>query len=131
VAAGVVREWPNSTAVFLTVGTVRAAVWRCVTSSGRLRFLFDWMQGRGVAPEHIQRLLNGLREIPDVAEQFEGVEEAGWRKRPFIPVSLLATPGVVEKVIFACRGAPRHGVEVFGVAPACGRLSVSVSLSVS
>jgi hypothetical protein len=94
-------ERPSLTA-YLTVGTVRAAVWRCnLRPPARLRLLFDWMQGRGVEPERMHRFLNRLREIPGVADQLEGVEEAGWRQRPGIPVSVLASPGAVDKAIFA------------------------------
>ncbi len=38
---------------------------------------------------------------PGLAEQFEGVEQAGWRKRVRIPVSLLAAPEVGDTVVSA------------------------------
>jgi hypothetical protein len=102
---------PSLTA-FLTVGTTRAAVWRCITSPpARWVLMFDWMQARGVEPERLQPFLNRLREIPGVAEHLEGVEEADWRKRPRMPISpLLTAPGAADKVVLAIEelllGAP-------------------------
>lgn len=86
----------------LTVGTVRTMVWRCWTGPlARWVVIFDGMQKRGVTPERMQRLLEQLRTIPGVAEHLEGVEEAGWRKRGRIPISLLAAPGATDTVVRA------------------------------
>jgi hypothetical protein len=88
--------------VSLTVDTLRVPVWRCRTDPPpRWVMLCDLMLKRGVAPERMQRFANQLGDIPGVADEFEPVAEAGWRKRAFIPVSLLAAPGAVEKVIRA------------------------------
>lgn len=92
---------PSLTAV-LSVGSVRAQVWRCNTRPpARLVFLFNRMQGEGVSPERMERFLVRLRDIPGVADQFDGVKEAGWRRKPSIPVSLLAAPGVGDEVVLA------------------------------
>jgi hypothetical protein len=88
--------------VSLTVGTIRAPVWRCNTKPpAKWVVLFYLMQRRGVAPERMQRFLNRLRAIPGLAKQSEGVEEADRRKRARIPVSLLAGPEVPDKVVSA------------------------------
>lgn len=92
-------ESPSVT-VFLTVGTIRTAVWRCRTRpDATLVLMFDWMQGRGVAPERMQRFVDQLRGIPGVAEQLD--EARPRSKRPRIPISLLAAPGAADTVASA------------------------------
>ncbi|MCL2788651.1 MAG: hypothetical protein FWD59_09230 [Micrococcales bacterium] len=104
-----------SLTVSLTVGTVRAAVWRCRTDSPpRWVLLFDWMQRRGVSPERMQRLVNRLGEIPGVADELKGAEASGWRTRSRIPVSFLATPEAGDRVVFAIEeflDAPHSNVD--------------------
>jgi hypothetical protein len=91
-----------SVTVTLPVGTIRATVWRCRTRPpARWVVMFDGMQRRGVAPELMRRFANRLRGIPGVAAQFEGVEEAEWRRRAFIPVAILAAPEVADTVVSA------------------------------
>ena len=71
-----------SVTVSLTVGTVRPSVWRCnIRPDARWVLLFDRMLWWGVAPERMQGFVDRLRGVPGLAEQLEGVEEGGWRKR--------------------------------------------------
>jgi hypothetical protein len=88
--------------VSLTVGTIRAPVWRCnMQPPARWVLMFDKMQARGVPPERMRRFPNRVQVIPGAAEQFEGVEEAEWRKRARIPLSLLSTPEIGDTVVSA------------------------------
>lgn len=94
---------PSVTA-YLTVAGVQAPVWSCYTRPGTSSWdvNFDWMRSRGVPEEAMERLLKRLGDIPGVEARLQGVREAGWRKRPSIPISpLLAAPGAAEAVASA------------------------------
>ncbi len=76
--------------------------------------LYEWPQGRGAfainfeyiagyaTPEALTRLADQVRAIPGVGEYLVGLEQAGFRKRPSLPIDpLLAQPGAVERIMAA------------------------------
>jgi hypothetical protein len=89
---------------YYRIGEAQAPVWSCYTrpktSSWDLNW--DWMHSRQVPEAALSQLAGRMRVIPGVAARLQGLEEAGWRKRPSLPIAtLLAAPGVVDQVILA------------------------------
>lgn len=94
---------PSVTAYY-RIGDAQAPVWSCYTrpktSSWDLNW--EWMHSRQVPETALVQLAGRMRAIPGVAARLQGLEDAGWRKRPSLPIAaLLAVPGVVDQVILA------------------------------
>lgn len=94
---------PSVTA-YLTVAGALVPVWSCYTraSNSSWDVNFDWMRSKGVPETVMTRLVDRLRSIPGADARLEGIEEAGWRRRPGLPIATLLTgPGIVDQLIAA------------------------------
>jgi hypothetical protein len=67
---------------------------------GKLAINFEYLVGNA-STEQVERLTAALRAIPGCAERLVGLEDAGFKKRPTLPLDLLARPEIADAVLRA------------------------------
>ncbi|WP_182878230.1 DUF5655 domain-containing protein [Microbispora sp. H10670] len=83
--------FPSVTASF-RVGAAEASVWSIYADVDKpvLSINFEWMRGRGVATERLERLLRHLRQLPGAERVLSPVIGADYAKRPSLTPEMLA-----------------------------------------
>ena len=58
---------------------------------------FEYLATRAVSRQRLDQIADHVRAIPGATERLRGLEEAGFRKRPGLPIdTVVASPGAVE-----------------------------------
>ncbi len=101
-ARGAVLSWgraplPAVTASFEVDGA-RARVWTCQThETPNISVNFDWMR-EVVSLKRLSVLADRIGGLPGAAKRLDGLEAAGWRRRPGLPiVDVLSRPRVAAR----------------------------------
>ncbi len=94
---------PSVTGTFATPGA-DLQPWSIFTNArtGRPVFVinFDWIHksGRAASREQMEELVAELRDLPGVAPLIDAAREAGWRRRPSVPLDDIVRSGGLDVI---------------------------------